>query len=169
MPPPRVSVPPLTCSVSLSPDEVGGSPALEGLHLQGQRLACTGPSGTCRQAGPCIRRPFCGTASGAPLRHRVPCGDSERPRFFVTAAQGVLRVRAVLLLANRQMPLTRWPVSGVLGPCPPRRRVQFPGAGLAEGCLGASCLVPHTQAGTTRPSGAVGCELERAALGWGNG
>lgn len=35
--------------LSLFPDEVGGTPALEGLHLQGQCFACRGRSGS---AGP---------------------------------------------------------------------------------------------------------------------
>ena len=43
--------PALMHPISLSPDEVSGPPALEGLHLQGQCVACTSPLGPGPQPG----------------------------------------------------------------------------------------------------------------------
>lgn len=65
--------PALTRPVSLSPDEVSGTPALEGLHLQGQCVACTSPlgPGTHSQAmcQPCSRG---GALGGFSFKHRAP-------------------------------------------------------------------------------------------------
>lgn len=68
--------PALTHPVSLSPDEVSGPPALEGLHLQGQCVTCTSPLGPgphsramCR---PCSRGGALGALRGVLLQAQSP-------------------------------------------------------------------------------------------------
>lgn len=66
----------LTRPVSLSPDEVSGPPALEGLHLQGQCVACARPLGTVPRGRVVLAVLLCrgggGRGEGFSLKHRAP-------------------------------------------------------------------------------------------------
>lgn len=149
----------LTRPVSLSPDEVSGPPALEGLHLQGQCVACARPLGTvprglslvaglcwlCSCAGavgvggrgsPSSTEPHGGPGSpgSLPQPHSLP-SDSHAASCHHTSYSG-------------WMLLTRWLAPGA-GSLSTRRRLRWSQARAAEGCLGMSWpghvqrLAPH--------------------------
>lgn len=144
----------LTRPVSLSPDEVSGPPALEGLHLQGQCVACTRPLGTvprgrvvsavllCRGGG--------GRGEGFSLKHRAPGwpwkpGVPAQPHSLPSDSHAASCHHASY---GGWMLLTRGLAPGA-GSLSTRRRLRWSQARAAKGCLGMSWprhvqrLAPH--------------------------